>query len=64
MEKSFDYEKSVKRLEEIVELLKKSDITLEERIKLFEEGSRLAAECSKALDEAEMKITNLSGGDL
>lgn len=54
------YETAVKRLEEIVALLEKGGQTLDESVKLFEEGASLAAFCNKALKEAELKITRLS----
>jgi exodeoxyribonuclease VII small subunit len=54
------YETAVKRLEEIVALLEKGGQTLDESVKLFEEGASLAAFCNKALKEAELKITKLS----
>ncbi len=54
------YETAVKRLEEIVALLEKGGQTLDESVRLFEEGATLAAFCNKALKEAELKITKLS----
>lgn len=54
------YETAVKRLEEIVALLEKGGQTLDESVRLFEEGASLAAFCNKALKEAELKITKLS----
>ncbi len=58
--KDFNYEQSVKKLEEIVKKLESSDLPLEEMLKLYEEGTLLAARCGKALDEAELKITQLT----
>ena len=55
------YETAIKRLEEIVALLEKGGQTLDESVKLFEEGASLAAFCNKALKEAELKITKLAG---
>ncbi len=51
------YEQAVKRLEEIVNLLEKNEATLDESMKLFEEGTNLAVFCTKKLDEAKQKIT-------
>lgn len=50
------FEESVKRLDEITALLEKNDTGLDEAIKLFEEGSKLAAECSTMLKNAELSI--------
>ncbi len=56
----FNYEKSVKRLEEIVKALESGEFTLDKMMKLYEEGITISAQCNKALDEAEFKITELS----
>ena len=61
MEK-MDYEKSVLRLEEIADKLENGNLKLEEMMKLYEEGTALAAKCSKSLDKAQLKITELSSG--
>ena len=61
MEK-MNYEKSVSRLEEIVDKLENGNLSLEEMMKLYEEGSALAAKCAKSLDAAQLKITELSAG--
>ena len=54
------YETAVKRLEEIVAELEKGGKTLDEAVKLFEEGAALASFCNKALKDAELKITSLT----
>ncbi len=54
------YEESMKTLEDIVAKLENGDVPLDESLKLFEEGTKLAAFCSKALDTAEQKILSLS----
>lgn len=57
MNEELTYEKAMIRLEEIVSLLEKNDVSLDESIKLFEEGMRLAAFCSEKLKDAKAKIT-------
>ncbi len=47
------------RLEEIVSLLERGETPLDESIALFEEGTRLAAECGKKLDQAEQAVVRL-----
>ncbi|MGA7521751.1 MAG: exodeoxyribonuclease VII small subunit [Acidobacteriaceae bacterium] len=54
-----NFEDSLKKLEEIVAQLERGDVPLEESIKLFEEGTRLSAECRKQLEEAEGKVEML-----
>jgi exodeoxyribonuclease VII small subunit len=50
------FEHCLKRLEEIVAALERADLSLEDSIKLFEEGMALSDDCRKQLDEAEGKI--------
>ena len=56
------FEDSMLRLEEIVRLLEKGDAPLEDSIKLFEEGTKLAKRCDEMLNEAEKKVVILSKG--
>ncbi len=56
------FEESMLRLEEIVRLLEKGDAPLEDSIKLFEEGTKLAKKCDELLNEAEKKVVVLSKG--
>ncbi|MBQ7115397.1 MAG: exodeoxyribonuclease VII small subunit [Clostridia bacterium] len=56
-----NYEKSLKRLEEIVSLLEAGGQPLEKTLELFSEGTALLSACSKYLDNAEQKITSLLG---
>ncbi|MCR5208112.1 MAG: exodeoxyribonuclease VII small subunit [Eubacterium sp.] len=53
------YEEAVERLNEIVESLEKNDVPLDKALELFEEGTRLTAFCTKKLNEAKQKITEL-----
>ncbi|MDO9513361.1 MAG: exodeoxyribonuclease VII small subunit [Elusimicrobiota bacterium] len=55
-----DFEKDLKRLEDIVALLEKGEAPLDESIKLFEEGIEKAAEMKKSLEEAKRKIEIIS----
>jgi exodeoxyribonuclease VII small subunit len=59
------FEKAMERLEEIVQNLEGGDLPLEDALKAFEEGMKLAKFCSLKLEEAEKKVTLLieeSGG--
>lgn len=58
MKKTF--EDAMLRLEKIVELLESGQQPLEESLKLFEEGTKLAAFCSASLKKAEQKIEMLT----
>ena len=58
--KQISYEKAIKRLEEIVDSLENSELTLDESLKLFEEGVKLTAFCNKYLETAKQRIVKLS----
>lgn len=51
-----NFEESLKQLEAIVARMERGDVPLEESVKLFEEGSRLAEQCKQQLAEAEGKV--------
>jgi exodeoxyribonuclease VII small subunit len=51
-----DFEKSLARLEEVVRRLESPQLSLDEAMKLFEEGVELSRECQKQLEEAEGKV--------
>lgn len=61
MEK-MNYEKAVERLEKITDKLENGNLSLDEMMKLYEEGTVLATDCAKCLDAAQLKITELSAG--
>lgn len=54
------FEQAVARLEEIVKALDDGDLKLDEALKLFEEGTKLARICSSRLSEAQGKLESLS----
>lgn len=54
MEKTF--EASLNDLEKIVGQLEDGDLSLEESLKLFEEGVKLSRECQQRLAQAERRI--------
>lgn len=58
--KRTDFEKAMNRLEEIVSKLEEGDISLDEAMKLFDEGTKLTLGCYDILKKAEQKITQLS----
>ncbi|MEW6481446.1 MAG: exodeoxyribonuclease VII small subunit [bacterium] len=54
------FEDALKRLEEIVQILEKQEIGLDESIALFEEGIALKKLCQEKLLSAERKIKIIS----
>lgn len=57
-EKSF--EDSFTRLENILEKLESEDVTLEETIKMYEEGLTLTKFCYDKLNNAELRIKEIN----
>ena len=51
-----DFEGSLGRLEEIVGKLESANLSLDEAMKLFEEGVQLSRDCQKHLEQAEGKV--------
>ena len=51
-----DFERSLARLEEVVRRLESPQLSLDDAMKLFEEGVELSRECQKQLEEAEGKV--------
>ena len=56
MEKKYDFEKDLNKLNEIVSSLEDDDLSLDESLKLYEEGKALISKLEKVLNTAEEKI--------
>ena len=54
------FEEAMARLQEIVEKLESGEESLEDSMKLFEEGAKLSALCYETLYKAEQKIPELT----
>lgn len=54
------FEEATARLEEIVKLLERVNTSLDESLKLYEEGVSLVRFCNDALDNAEKRIKMLA----
>ena len=63
MAKTISFEKSMKRLEEIVMLLESGEQSLDDSISLFQEGLELSKKCHDKLNSAEQKITEITVKD-
>ena len=57
--KKQSFEQAMGRLEEIVMALERGECDLDESLKLFEEGAKLARSCNDMLDKAEQKVNIL-----
>lgn len=59
MAEKVTFEAGLSRLEKIVEMLERGQLSLEEAIARFEEGVTLAARCSEMLKEADLQVRRL-----
>jgi exodeoxyribonuclease VII small subunit len=58
--KSIDFEKQLEQLESLVTALEGGDLSLEDSMKSFEQGIKLARECQQALKDAEQRVEILT----
>ena len=56
MNKNLKFETALDKLSEVIEKLEDSETTLDEALKLYEEGISLIRFCTQKLDDAEQKI--------
>jgi exodeoxyribonuclease VII small subunit len=61
--KKINFESALKDLEKIAEKLEDGNLSLDDSIKEFERGIKLARFCHEKLDEAERKIEILQKGE-
>ena len=61
--KQMSFEEAMKRLDEIVRGLEKGDVTLNDSMALFEEGTALIRRCTEMLDSAEQQVVRLKKGE-
>ena len=59
MSEKLPFKQSMQRLEEIIGMLEKNEIELEEAISLFEEGLKLVNSCDSQLKNFESKVEEL-----
>lgn len=60
---ALSFERAFQELEEIVSLLE-AEHTLEDALRLYERGQSLARRCAFLLDQAELKVQQISGEPL
>jgi exodeoxyribonuclease VII small subunit len=56
------FEEHLTKLETVVERLERGDLTLDESVRLFEEGMKLSQACKTELEQAEGRIQVLVEG--
>lgn len=60
MKKATTFESAMTELSQIVERMESGEATLDESLKLFETGTKLASFCYDKLQTAEQKIKDIS----
>lgn len=58
--KSVDFEKQLEQLESLVTALEGGDLSLEDSMKSFEQGIKVARVCQQALKDAEQRVEILT----
>ena len=58
-QKNKTFEESMQRLEQIVRTMERGDVPLEESIRLFKEGTALARNCGKLLEDAQLLVSKI-----
>lgn len=53
------FEEALRQLEEIVSVLERGDISLDDAIAAYEKGTRLKSHCQKRLEEARLKVEKI-----
>ena len=59
MSENTTFEHKISRLEEIVKLIENENTPLEKAIELYAEAAKLAAECNKTLNQAELTLKEI-----
>lgn len=54
-----NFEELMEKLEEITGRLETDKLSLDESVKLFEEGMKISKQCNEKLEDAEKRITML-----
>lgn len=60
MTEKMTFEQALASLQQIVRQIEKGDISLDDSLKLFKEGSELSAFCYKELNSAQQQITKIN----
>ena len=58
--KDISFETAFDQLTEVVQQLEEGGLTLEEMISLYERGQALAGHCQEQLDQAKLRVTQLT----
>ena len=62
-DKTMSFEKALTRLEEITRMLEGGSATLDESLKLFEEGVMLVRFCNEKIEDAKLRVLKVTKGE-
>ena len=54
--KKHTFEENIHRLEQIIRTMERGEVSLEDGLKLFTEGTELVSACEKMLENAELQV--------
>ena len=63
MDKELTFEDAMMRLEEITKKLENGAASLDDSLKLFEEGVMLVRFCNSKLDDAKLRVLKVTAGE-
>ena len=55
----FNFESALKNLEQLVSSMENGELSLEDSLKAFEKGIKLARQCQEKLSKAELQVQKL-----
>lgn len=64
VDENLSYEQAIAQLEEIVSKLESGEPNLQEALELYQKGQSLARYCAMILEQAELKVRQLSEDQL
>ena len=64
MEKNLSFEEAMQKLNLIVAKMERGEVSLEESLNLFQEGTELARLCGKKLEDAKLQVKKVLENDL
>lgn len=57
------FEDNMQRLEQIVNTIEQGEVSLEESLKLFQEGTKLVQKCQEMLSFAQLQVTKVTADE-
>ena len=61
---TLSYEQAMAEMEEIIQKMESDQLSLDEALAFFERGQALAKRCADRLNQAELKVSQLTGQEI